>query len=65
MRRRIVPEFVQKEFNVNSVFRKSCKLLERNNEKIKIKEGYKLLKKNLGEEGVAKRAAKTILKSII
>ena len=65
MKRQIVPEFVQKEFNVNSVFRKSCKLLEKNNEKTKIKEGYKLLKKNLGDEGVAKRAAKEILNSII
>ena len=65
MKRLIVPEFVQKEFNVNSVFRKSCKLLEKNNEKIKIKQGYKLLKKNLGDEGVAKRAAKEILNSII
>ncbi len=65
MKRLIVPEFVQKEFNVNSVFRKSCKLLEKNNEKVKIKQGYKLLKKNLGDEGVAKRAAKEILNSII
>ncbi len=65
MKRLIVPEFVQKEFNVNSVFKKSCKLLEKNNEKIKIKQGYKLLKKNLGDEGVAKRAAKEILNSII
>ncbi len=64
MKRLIVPEFVQKEFNVNSVFRKSCKLLEKNNEKIKIKQGYKLLKKILGDEGVAKRAAKEILNSI-
>ncbi len=64
MKRLIVPEFVQKEFNVNSVFRKSCKLLEKNNEKTKIKQGYKLLKKNLGDEGVAKRAAKEILNSI-
>jgi len=65
MKRLIVPEFVQKEFTVNSVFRKSCKLLEKNNEKIKIKQGYKLLKKNLGDMGVAKRAAKEILNSII
>ena len=65
MKRLIVPEFVQKEFNVNSVFRKSCKLLEKNNEKIKIKQGYKSLKKNLGDKGVAKRAAKEILNSII
>jgi len=65
MNRQIVPEFIQKEFNVNSVFRKSCKLIEKDTEKIKIKQGYKLLKKNLGVEGVAKRAAKEILNSII
>jgi len=65
MKKQVVPEFVQKEFNVNSVFRKSCKLLEKNNEKIKIKQGYELLKKNLGKEGVTKRAAKEILNSII
>ena len=65
MKRLIVPEFVQQEFNVNSVFRKSCKLLERNNEIVKIKKGYKLLKKNLGSKGVAQRAAKEILNSII
>ena len=65
MKRQIVPEFVQKEFNVNSVFRKSCKLLEKNNEKLKMKQGYKLLKNNLGDEGVTKRAAKEIINSII
>jgi len=65
MKKLIVPEFVQKEFNVNSVFRRSCKLIENKNEKIKIKQGYKLLKKILGNEGVAKRAAKEILNSII
>ena len=65
MKRQIVPEFVQKEFNVNSVFRKSCKLLEKNDEKLKMKQGYKLLKNNLGDEGVTKRAAKEIINSII
>ena len=65
MKRQIVPEFVQKEFNVNSVFRKSCKLLEKNDEKLKMKQGYKLLKSNLGDEGVTKRAAKEIINSII
>ena len=64
MKKLIVPEFVQKEFNVNSVFRKSCKLIEKSNEKIKIRQGYRLLKKNLGDEGVAKRAAKEIINSI-
>ena len=65
MKRQIVPEFVQKEFNVNSVFRKSCKLLEKNDEKLKMKQGYKLLKNNLGDKGVTKRAAKEIINSII
>ena len=65
MKRLVVPEFVQKDFNINSVFSKSCELIEKNNEKIKIKQGYKLLKKDLGDEGVAKRAAKEILNSII
>tara|TARA_B100001287_G_scaffold49906_1_gene38965 strand:- start:28 stop:591 length:564 start_codon:yes stop_codon:yes gene_type:complete len=58
MKRQIVPEFVQKEFNVNSVFRKSCKLLEKNDEKLKMKQGYKLLKNNLGDEGVTKELPK-------
>ena len=65
MKRQIVPEFVQKEFNVNAVFRKSCKLLEKNDAKLKMKQGYKLLKSNLGDEGVTKRAAKEIINSII
>ena len=65
MKKLIVPEFVQKEFDVNSVFRKSCRLIDKDNEKIKIKKGYKLLQKTLGDRGVAKRAAKEILNSII
>ncbi len=65
LKKLIVPEFVQKEFTVNSVFKKSCKLIDKNNEKIKIKKGYKSLKKILGDDGVANRAAKEILNSII
>ena len=61
----VIPEFVQKDFNVDSIFRKSCKIIENKNEKIKIKEGYKLLKKNLGDAGVARRAAVEILNSLI
>ncbi len=65
VKKRIVPEFVQEDFEVNSIFKKSCKLLDKSNEKIKIQNGYKLLKKNLGDEGVAKRAAVEILNSLI
>ncbi len=65
MKRLIVPEFVQSEFEVNKIFKKSIKLIDRNSEKIKIKKGYQFLKKFLGEEGVVKRAASEIMNSII
>ena len=61
----IISEFVQKDFDENKIFYKSCRLLERNSEKIKIKKGYALLKKELGEEGVLERAAKEIINYII
>ena len=61
----IIPEFVQKDFLDKKIFYKACTLLERKSEKIKIKKGYTLLKKELGEEGVVKRAAQEILKSLI
>jgi len=61
----IIPEFVQREFDAKKIFYKSCRILERNSEKIKIKKGYASLKKELGEEGVVQRAAKEIIKSII
>ena len=61
----IIPEFVQKEFDEKKIFYKSCKILERKSEKIKIKQGYAFLKKELGEEGVVQRAAKEIINSII
>ncbi len=61
----IIPEFVQKEFDEKKIFYKSCRILEGKSEKIKIKKGYAFLKKELGEEGVVKRAAKEIINSII
>ena len=39
--------------------------IELSSEKAKIKKGYTLLKKELGEEGVVDRAAKEIMNSII
>ena len=63
--RLIVPEFVQKEFDENKIFYKSCRIIEGKSEKIKIKKGYSFLKKELGEEGVVKRAAEEIINSII
>ena len=61
----IVPEFVQGKFDDKKIFYKSCRILERNSEKIKIKKGYAFLKKELGKEGVVQRTAKEIINSII
>ena len=60
----IIPEFVQKNFNEKKIFFKACKLLDLASEKSKIHKGYTLLKKELGEEGVVERAAKEIINSI-
>ena len=64
VKKSIIPEFVQKDFDDKKIFYKAIRLLERSSEKIKIKKGYALLKKELGEEGVVERAAKEIIKSI-
>ena len=61
----IIPEFVQKNFNEKKIFYKACRLLDLTSEKAKIKKGYALLKKELGEEGVVDRAAQEIINSII
>ena len=61
----VIPEFVQREFDEKKIFYKACRILEEKSEKIKIKKGYAFLKKELGEEGVVKRAAKEIINSII
>ena len=61
----IIPEFLQRDFSVKKIFYKSSRILEGKSEKIKIKKGYALLKKELGEEGVVQRTAKDIINSII
>ncbi len=65
MRKFVIPEFVQKNFDEKKIFYKACRLLDLPSEKAKIKKGYTLLKKELGEEGVVDRAAKEIINSII
>jgi len=65
MKKYVIPEFVQKNFNEKKIFHKACRLLDLTSEKAKIKKGYALLKKELGEEGVVDRAAKEIINSII
>ncbi len=61
----IIPEFIQKNFNEKRIFYKACRLLDLSSEQAKIKKGYSLLKKELGEEGVVERAAREIINSII
>ena len=61
----IIPEFVQKEFEVKKIFEKACGVIDRKSEKEKISKGYAYLKKELGQEGVVKRAAEEIINSLI
>ena len=65
LRKSIIPEFVQNEFDANKIFKKSCQLIDNKNQIKKIKKGYQLLRSELGEEGGVKRAAEEILKSFI
>ena len=65
VKRLIIPEFVQKNFNEKKIFNKACRIIDLKSEKEKINKGYTLLKKELGEKGVVERAAKEIINSII
>jgi len=65
VKKSIIPEFVQNNFNEKKIFYRACRLLELTSEKSKIKKGYTLLKKELGKKGVVERAAKEIINSII
>jgi len=64
LKKSVIPEFVQKEFDSDKIFKKSCQLIENKMQIKKIKNGYQLLKKELGEAGGVYRAADEILKSI-
>ncbi len=61
----IIPEFVQKEFEVKKIYENACRVIDRKSEKEKISKGYAYLKKELGQEGVVKRAAEEIINSLI
>ena len=61
----IIPEFVQKEFEVKKIFDKACRVIDSKSEKAKISKGYAVLKKELGQVGVVKRAAEEIINSLI
>ncbi|MDC3170915.1 lipid-A-disaccharide synthase [Prochlorococcus sp. AH-716-E13] len=65
LKKLIIPEFVQKDFEVKKIYDKACKVIDRKSEKVKISKGYADLKKELGQEGVVKRAAEEIINSLI
>ena len=65
LKKSVIPEFVQKDFDVDKIYKRSCQLIENKNNIKKIKNGYQLLKKELGEAGGVERAAEEILNSII
>ena len=65
VKKKIIPEFVQKELDVNKIYNKACLIMDRKSEKTKILKGYDLLKKELGDEGVVKRAAEEIINTLI
>jgi len=65
LKKQIIPEFVQKNFNEKKIFHQACRFLDLTSQKVKIKKGYAVLKKELGVEGVVERTAKEIINSII
>ena len=65
VKKKIIPEFVQKDFKTENMYKKACQIMDRKSEKLKILAGYELLKRELGEKGVVKRAAEEIIDSII
>ena len=65
LKKLIIPEFVQKDFEGGKIFDKACRVIDLKSEKAKISKGYADLKKELGQEGVVKRAAEEIINSLI
>ncbi len=65
LKKYIIHEFIQNEFEVKKIYDKACLIIESKSEKSKIQKGYAVLKKELGQEGVVKRAAEEIINSLI
>ncbi len=60
LNKRLVPELVQRDFNSQAIFDCAQTLLEDDQERKKMLEGYEKLRRQLGEPGVTDRAAKEI-----
>lgn len=59
--REIIPELLQSKFNPKNIVEKTVYLLNSEEEKKKIKEEFKKIKDNLGNEGAFYRSAKVIM----
>ena len=55
----------KKLLEVKKIYDKACRIIDHKSEKTKILKGYQVLKKELGQEGVTKRAAEEIINSLI
>ena len=62
---RLIPEFIQEDFNPEKVFNSALNILEDAPQRQHIIDGYKKLKEKLGKPGVTDRASKDILDLVI
>ncbi len=65
LKERLIPELVQDDFNVDTLFKLAMPLLSNPEVRLPMLEGYKRLKKKLGEPGVTNRAANAILDLVV
>tara|TARA_Y100001970_G_scaffold293884_1_gene444281 strand:- start:8855 stop:10033 length:1179 start_codon:yes stop_codon:yes gene_type:complete len=61
LKSKLIPELVQKEFTVENIYSESTRILNNPDAREEFKNGYNKLKLELGEPGVAKRAALEII----
>ena len=64
LKERLIPEFVQDDFNPIAISEMALTLLKEGSARSKILEGYKRLYSEVGKQGVTNRAAKEILELI-
>ncbi len=58
---KLIPEFVQEDFNTESIYSSALKILEDQSKRQNMLEGYKRLRDSLGKPGVTKRASRDII----
>ena len=61
LKERLLPELVQNQLSSEKILEFAIPLLENDEKRLKIIDGYKILREKLGDPGVTYRAAKEIL----